>query len=55
MTYINANELEDIMDWTYSFTTPKTRNTFNKKFSKSVFKTLLKDSKETQGEDLPCS
>lgn len=48
--YINANELEDTKDQTYSFTTPKTRNIFHKKFSKSIYKTLLKDSKENQGE-----
>lgn len=35
--YINDNELEDIMDQMYPFTIAKTRNKFNKKFSKPAF------------------
>lgn len=44
-----------IMSWKivlirHQFTTPKTRDKFNKKFSKPMFKTFLKDAKENQRE-----
>lgn len=38
------------MDQAYPFTTVETRNKFNKTFLKSIFKTLLKDTKENQRE-----
>lgn len=46
--YKSGNELEDIIDQMYPFITPKSRG----KFSKPIFKTLLKRQKTISKEKI---